>query len=88
MTLSATEAPMPTLPDFASESAFAWSSSLLAAFSVTLPVPALTVAPEPMVASVSFVMMLSPRAPAIETVVLSPPAPDWPSAMNVFSLRR
>ena len=40
---SETEAPMPTLPLFASESAFAGSSSLLCAFSVTSPVPAVDV---------------------------------------------
>ena len=76
----AAEAPMPTLPDFASEPALALSSSFDCAFSVTLPVWALTVADAPTEAVVWVETMLRPSAPAMLTLPPSPPAPDSPSA--------
>ena len=79
---------MPTLPLFASESAFAPSSSALCALSVTSPVPALTVAPAPTIASVWLETMFRASAPAMLTLPLSPPAPEAASAEMSFSARR
>ena len=79
---------MPTLPLFASESALAVSSSLLSVFSVTSPVPALTVAPAGTIASVWFETMLIATEPASESVLESPPAPDSASAAMSCSASR
>ncbi len=76
----AAEAPIPTLPALASESPWAESASLLCALSVTLPVPAPTLALPPTIAEVWLETMFSPSAPAMLTLLLSPPAPDLPSA--------
>ena len=79
---------MPTFPLFASESAFAVSSSLLCAASVTSPVPAFTFAEPPMLAVVWLETMFSASAPAMLTLPLSPPAPDCASALMSCSARR
>ncbi len=84
----AAEAPIPTLPLFASESAFAPSSSLLCALSVTSPPVAVTFAPEGTIASVWSETMLSASAPAMLTVLLSPPAPEVASALMSCSAKR
>ncbi len=83
-----TEAPMPTLPLLASESALAVSSSLAWAFTVTSPVPAFTTAPPGTIASVWSVTMFSASEPAMLTLSLSPPAPDSASAMMSCSASR
>ena len=78
---------MPTLPAFASESAFAMSASLLCAASFTSPPVAVTLAAAPTSASVWCVTMFSASAPAMLSVSLSPPAPDVASALTSCSAR-
>ena len=71
---SATEAPIPTVPPFASEVASAVSLSLLFARSATLPMPAATEAAPPTIPRVWLETMLSASAPAMPTLSLPAPA--------------
>src|SRR5579864_2266724 len=89
----AADAPMPTLPALASESALAPSSSLLCAFRVTSPEVMVTLAvpdkPAPTIASLWSWTMFSAKAPATLTLLPSPPeAPDLASAEMSCAARR
>ena len=85
-TLIATDAPIPTVPPFASVAAFAVSLSLLFAVIETSPVPAVTDAPPVTIARVWLETRLSASAPAIPTFSL--PAPDLATAETSCSASR
>ena len=81
-TVSAIEAPTPTLPPFASEDAVAVSTSVLAAASEIFPVPAATFAPVFTAASVvSVEITFSANEPATPTFFA--PAPELETALIV-----